>query len=69
MVFLFIGMDEGMSTPDDSVVIQVESDEFNKPPETKQELEQALHQTQANAYAKGTLKICYVNGGHFIGFM
>ena len=40
---------------DDTVSIQVDSDEFGEPPKTKQGLEMALHKTQATAYAQGTL--------------
>ena len=52
----FTGIEQTRSVEDDSVTIQAESDEFSNPPEMPQGLEEALHQTQANAYNKCTLK-------------
>ena len=52
----FVGNHQGAGNEDDTVTIQADSDEFSEPQETKRQLEKDLRQTQANAYAGGTLK-------------
>ena len=54
---------------EDTVTIQVNTDEFAEtPPESKRELEQALHKTQAAVYSTGTLKNLVCQWRSFLWF-
>ena len=69
MGFLFVGDEHTERGEDDTVTLQADSDEFSEPPDTKKELEQALHKTQSNAYAAGTVKNLLCQWRSFVRFV
>ena len=68
MELCFVELVQRSRDEDDTVALQVESDEIAEPPEMKRELEEALHKTQAAAFAKGTVKNLLCQWRSFIRF-
>ena len=54
--FIVIGTSGPQEVGEGCVALQPESDDFTEPPETRKQLEADLLETQAAAYAKGTLR-------------